>query len=378
MESCASPAASSEEKPNRLARAKSHVEMSQESPVLKGESASPAHVQLEPSKEMQALAASLQSFHLQSPGHVEPLAEKPLPVDEVKHGETGGQHDEIQPKQVELETQKVELQPDHVEASAVETPAEKPQPDVGVAEAPGDLDPQDGDLEDAPMISREDQQTHKKLREAGELEDVPKTRGRKPRAKATAKPKPSAKNKVSKTAVLKRPAAQRSKGKKVEKAEKVEEEDQAGSEDEILPTQHFSPPSSPIPKRKLQEEFDEADSTIAEDGSAQKEKPAPKRKASAANGAAAKKAKPENKDHEDPGKEKVEKQKESKGAKGGAMKGEETAQDEGVLAKKKSFAGRFPPKRESAKQRFDVMLATYEAKIWPFINVNPSQVEARV
>jgi len=41
-----------------------------------------------------------------------------------------------------------------------------------------------------------------------------------------------------------------------------------------------------------------------------------------------------------------------------------------------SFAGRVPPKNEQAKQRHEVMVATYKDQIGPFVT-NGSQVEDR-
>ena len=210
-------------------------------------------------------------------------------------------------------------------------------------------------LSDRPMVTREDQRSFKGLAglgRPGRKKGDAKAATKKPAANKVLK-KPSAKAKAK--AKAKATSKGRSKAAPPEQ-EQEEDEQEEGEEEEkeeeevVIPaTQHYSPPSSPVHPKNLDKDFQAVGSKS-------------KRKVSTDD------AKDKNK--EEP------KAKRGKGAETKTTKAEETSDDEADEGQmKKTFAGRAPPKRESAKQRFEIMQSTYFGKIRPHVTSKSSQVE---
>ena len=214
------------------------------------------------------------------------------------------------------------------------------------------------ELPDAPMVTRDDQKHLKQLRELGLNKPPRKRKGGKEdkkdknkqdkdkkdkRGKAVAK-KPAAKR--TQNAVLKKPAGKTHQSQKPKDVAPSEEE--SDSKSVAGNTQHYSP-KSPLEPKNLEAVFEKA----AEEPKAKESKS----KSKAANGDVApeKKRRKSEKNEVDPT------QLPSKGT------GEQRV----------SFAGRYCPKGDQAKLRFQIMVATFKAEICPSISGNPSSVEVR-
>ena len=250
---------------------------------------------------------------------------------------------------------------------------------------------------EAPMVTREDQ---RELKEGQDKKNgkEPKPRGRKPKQQELKRPaaraKPASKSKA------KAKASQKKKAKKPEKepeSEMEQEEEEEEEEEECLEATSPAPkdlnqdfeeavddgkvPPSKSSKRKAQDAPEKktagkrARTKIPEkDESEVDEKPKSKRTkskgAEPADEVAPKRSKKnETKDKKD--------QDKSKDKKDGETTNEVIHSKKASGEKRTTFAGRPCPKGEQAKQRFDVMVATYNSKIGPFV-VNGSQVEAVV
>lgn len=261
------------------------------------------------------------------------------------------------------------------------------------------------DVPDLPMVTREDQRELKGLKdlggskgsddegEGGEVKKKPSGKGKaKAKAKAGAKSKAKAKAKGKAQAKaknkMKRPAAstkrtQKQKSKEQEEPEEEEDHDEEAEEeeaemdeDEAAGTQHYSPAESPLEPQNLDGKFEDVSDKPAAsnptenppDTKSRKRKADPKPKA------------PSKRSKSDKAAETGSSSRGTKRDSGGDDKAEgvdvgEGENGEGIMAFKKSFAGRFPPKREIPKQRFDVMVATFEDKINPAITHKRSEVE---
>ena len=267
-----------------------------------------------------------------------------------------------------------------------EPPPTQPSPEPVEEGSMGDEVP---DLEaspETPMVTRDDQKALKELGELGTKKPnskaAPARRGRPPAKKAPC--------------VLKKPAARApAKSKKI--AEEPEEVDSDGGE-MVDGTQHYSPSESPISPKNLEKALDAADSSPEHETAAGRRKVA-KRKASdeAENPKPTeKKSKKKEDGKEDPPKtrkrQKAADTEQNQKTRGKRTKKTEAKEEkdgkipndngnDGVVSKRGSgprvsFAGRVPPKNEQAKQRHEVMVATYKDQIGPFVT-NGSQVEDR-
>lgn len=271
-----------------------------------------------------------------------------------------------------------------------EPPATQPSPEPAGESSMGDEVPDLPATPETPMVTRDDQRALKELSELGiqkpNAKAAPKRRGRPPSKKTPC--------------VLKKPAARApAKSKKI-----TEEPGESEGEEMVDDTQHYSPSQSPVSPKNLQKNFDAADPSPEHDTAAGRRKAA-KRKASDEDDETPKPNEKKKKKKgevsredddgkEDPPKTRKRKQKaadtENPKTTGKRTKKPEDKKDgkiphddgSNLVVSKRgsgprvSFAGRVPPKNEQAKQRHEVMVATYMDQIGPFVT-NGSQVEDR-
>eukprot|EP00435_Cladocopium_sp_Y103_P066776 s166_g29.t1 len=272
-----------------------------------------------------------------------------------------------------------------------EPPATQPSPEPA-GESMGDELPAlpampEGEM---PMVTRDDQRSLKDLNELGttkaKAKAAPKRRGRPPKTPC----------------VLKKPAARApAKSKKIPKEP---EEDESEGEEIVDDTQHYSPSQSPVSPKNLEESFEAAEASSSDETPAGSGKAAKRKALDEAEDSRPKEKKRKkaaevlgkaDKGKQDPPKTRKRHQKtddkevknENRGKrtkkqpedkKHGKTPGDDVEKQNGVLmgkrGKRVSFAGRVPPKNEQAKQRHEVMVATYMDQIGPFV-INGSQVD---
>ena len=204
------------------------------------------------------------------------------------------------------------------------------------------------ELPDAPMVTRGDQKHLKELRELGVKKPPRKRKEGKDdkkdkKGKEAVAKKPAAKR--TQNAVLKRPAGKTPQSRKPKAVAPSEEK--SDSKSVVENTQHYSP-KSPLKPKNLEAVFE---------GAAEE----PKAKESKSNSKATTEDVTPEKKRRKSEKEVDPTQLPSRGT------GEQRV----------SFAGRYCPKGDQAKLRFQIMVATFKAEICPSISGNPSSVEVR-
>lgn len=297
-----------------------------------------------------------------------PEADIPDPKDVVEEPNPGLEVKKVEPAKTnvpEISEVPVGTGDEKVEVGEVESPA----PECG--EVPKDT--KDAKLPDRPMVSREDQRNLK------DAKDMGKTR--------TRKNKGEGKGEKQSKGNLKRPAAKvkakatakgkaKGKGKRAKKQQGESAEEESRDDDVTQATQFYDP--SPIRPKNLAKTFEEVDDDKPKKRPSTRTSKA-KDPESAGSAGGSKEPPKKRQKRENKANTEVKEQESKTQGKGSKRKTSEEHVEmpkTGSGQSRVSFAGRVAPKSEKARQRFNVMVATYNTKIRQFVDSNNSHFEA--